>query len=148
MPDYAAAVAAIKTRAASNWTTTPLGFLNEADPAKEDSQGEPTPWVLCEIVSSGSTVVGTGTPGNQTIVYDGLIKFYVFIPAGTAGTGIGFTHAVALGDLFKNKLFYNDTPGFYVRTGFPYVEDGDAGSEDGNWFGVTATIPFEYWHRG
>lgn len=147
MADYAGAIEAIKSLALT-WTTAPIGFLNEAAPSTVDENGNPAPWVLVEVVSLGSDVLGSGVPGNHVISYDGLIKAYVFIPTGTIGTGVGFTHAVAIGEIFKNKLFYNDTPGCYVRTGYPRVEDGNASSEDGNWFGVTATIPFSYWHRG
>lgn len=149
MSDYAGAIAAIKARAVTLWTATPLGFLNEAAPTTVDENGNNAPWVLFEIVSLGSDVLGNGVPGNHVIAYDGLIKAYVFIPSGTIGTDVGFTHAVAFGEIFKNVIFYNDgTPGCYVRTGYPRVEDGNAGSDDGNWFGVTAVVPFSYFHRG
>lgn len=147
MSDYTGAVAALKTRLVDNWTTTPFGFVNEAPPATMDANGSTIPWVLCEVVSLGSAVRGAGTPNNHVIVYDGAVKLYVFVPDG-AGTETGLAYAVALGDIFKNQVIYDTGNGCYVRTGYPSVEDGNAGSDDGLWFGVTASIPFEYWHRG
>ncbi len=147
MADYVGALAAIKARVTGNWTTTPLAFSNENMPDPKDTDGNPVPWVFFEIVSSGSDVVGSGVPGNQVIRYQGLIKCHVFVPTDT-GIEVGFTHSVALGDIFKNQVFYNDTDGHYVRTLFPRIDEGTANSDDGLWYSVTATIPFEYWHRG
>lgn len=147
MTDYVGAVAAIKAMLVANWTTTPIAYANERALDAVDDNGDPVPWLFCEIISSGSDVVGSGVPGNQVILYQGLIKLHVFIPTGT-GIETGFTHAVALGDIFKNQVFYNGTAGRYVRTLFPRIGEGEANSEDGAWFSVTATIPFEYWHRG
>lgn len=146
MPDYVGALAAIKSRLLENWTATPVGFINETSPETTDENSNPAPWVLAEIVSSGSTGPSMGTPGNQIYIYEGLIKLHVFVPAGS-GIETGFTHAVALGEIFRNKLFYDETPGYYVRTWTPRIDEGDASSDDGLWFGVTATINFEYWHR-
>lgn len=147
MPDYVGAVAAIKTRLVDNWTTTQIAYANETTLNPTDTNGNPTPWVFCEIVSSGSNIVGAGTIGSQTIVYDGMIKLHVMVPVGT-GIETGFTYAVALGEIFRNQLLYTATAGRYVRTLTPRIDEGDANSEDGLWFSVTATIDFEYWHRG
>lgn len=147
MADYVGAVAAIKTRLIDNWTTTQVVYANENGLNPVDDNGTPTPWVFAEIISTGSSIVGTGTTGNQTIVYDGLIKLHVMVPVGT-GIETGFTHAVALGEIFRNQVFYTATAGRYVRTLVPRIDEGNANSEDGLWFSVTATIEFQYWHRG
>lgn len=159
--DYAGAVAAIKQRFVDNWSpggvdTTPYGFVNEDDPTSTDIGGKAIPWVLFDIVSAGSHTVGRGVPGDNVIVYDMLIKGHVFVPL---GTGLGETdgalaYAIAIGEIFRNKIFYNTvTAGRYVRSGYdangqPRISDGDITSDDGEWFTVTATIPAEYWHRG
>lgn len=157
--DYAGACAAIRARFVSGWTVddalvTPVAFVNEAsDPPVDPDNGNPIVWVFFEIVHNGSFVIGSGTPGAQTIVYDGLVKGHVFVPVGQ-GVDDGLAKAVAIGELFRNRLFYDDvTAGCYVRSGFdiggqPRIDQGDASSDDGQWFAVTATIPFEYWHRG
>lgn len=158
--DYAGALAAIKQRFVDQWTTggrptTPIAFVNEAAPSMVDpASGNPVPWVMFELLSSSSTNMGSGVPGNQVIAYDGLIKAHVFVPT---GAGDGTTDAVAgamplalaAGEIFRNKVFFDGvTPGCYVRTLTPRIDEGDATSNDGAWFAVTAAIPFEYWHRG
>lgn len=155
--DYAGAIAAIKQKFIDGWgTTTPYGFVNEIDPTMDDGDGNPTIWVLFEVVSLGSRINGSGKAGSQVIVYSGLIKAHVFAPTGS-GTGEAsgaMSKALAIGELFRNQLFYNGvTDGCYVRSGYdrndpPRIEEGDVNSVDGEWFSISAVIPFEYWHRG
>lgn len=148
MSDYTGALAAIRNRFDANWTTTPKAYLNEGEPVTTDINNNPAPWVFYEIISSGSSVIGSGKSLSQTIVYEGFIKLHVFVPTGTGlETGIGY--AVSLGEIFRSKKFYdNDADGCYVRTWTPSIEDGESASDDGLWFRITASIPFEYWHRG
>lgn len=156
--DYAGAVAAIKQRFVAQWVTdaaptTPIAFVNEAAPSLVNvADGNPVPWVMFEVVSSSSTNMGSGVPGSQVIAYDGMVKAHVFV---STGSGDGTTDAgamplaLAAGEIFRNKVFFDDvTPGCYVRTLTPRIDEGDVTSNDGKWFAVTATIPFEYWHRG
>lgn len=158
--DYAGACAAIWQRFEDNWkiagtAITPVKTVNDpaADTPVDPTQKNPIAWVLFEIVHGESDIVGSGTPGQQTIVYRGFIKGYVFTPI-KSGTDDGLAKAVAIGEIFRNKLFYNDvTGGCYVRTGYakdgqPRINAGDVTSDDGQWFTTTATIPFEYWHLG
>lgn len=153
MPDYAGALAAIRSRLEANWTDTPIAWLNEDPPETVDEDDKPTPWVFCEITGTGADIRGAGSPGDHVWLYTGLIFLHVFVPTG-AGADIGYQHAVALGEIFRTQEFYNSTPGYAVRTGVveggsgPRIDAGDSGSDDGQWFRVTATIPFEYWHRG
>lgn len=160
--DYAGAVAAIKQRFIDNWQTagvptTPYGFVNEAAPATVDADNNPTIWVLFEIVSVNRTMLGLGTPGNHVIIYDGLIKGHVFVPTGNGIgeiAGGGVQKALALGEIFRNALFYDAvTAGCFIRSGYdlqgpPRIEQGDVTSDDGEWFATMATIPFEFWWRG
>lgn len=154
--DYAGAIAAIKQRFIDNWltggvATTPVKYVNGDGIVTTDSQGNPIPWVLFEIVNAGSRVEGFGSAGNNTVVYYGLIKGHVFTRI-TSGPEDAYAKALAIGEIFRNKVFFDAvTPGCFVRSGYrldgpPRVDEGDASSDDGNWFAVTATIPFEYWH--
>lgn len=158
--DYAGACAAIRQRFTDSWKVsgvpiTPVKSVNEptAEPPVDPIEKNPIPWVLFEIVHSDSEIVGSGTPGQQTIIYRGIIKGYVFTPI-DSGTDDGLAKAVAIGEIFRNKLFYNSvTAGCYVRSGYakdgqPRINAGDVTSDDGQWFTTTATIPFEYWHLG
>jgi hypothetical protein len=156
--DYAGACAAIQQRFETNWKVgevliTPVNYVNKSGQPAVDVSGNPTVWVLFEILHVSSAIVGSGTPGQQTIVYSGMIKGHVFVPD-NSGTDDGLAKALAIGEIFRNKLFYNDvTAGCYVRSGYdkngqPRIDEGAASSGDGQWFVVTATIPFEYWHLG
>jgi hypothetical protein len=148
MPDYAGAVAAIKARVAANWTTTPVGWGNDAnEPTKFDGSGDPSAWVYGEVINTSSDIEGVGKPGSQTWRYDGLIYLHVFVPV-SSGTVTAFQYAVSLGEIFRGALFYDNGVGDFVRSWSPRVDGGDSGSDDGLWWRVTATIPFQYWHRG
>ena len=158
--DYAGACEAIQERFTDSWKVdgvpiTPVDYVNDssAEPPVDPATNRPVAWVFFEIVHNGSYVIGSGTPGQQTTVYDGLIKGHVFTPINT-GTADGLRKAVAIGEMFRNKLFYSDvTEGCYVRSGYdkdgqPRIDGGDVTADDGQWFTTTATIPFEYWHLG
>jgi hypothetical protein len=161
MADYAGACAAIRQRFEDNWISggvplTSVKFVNDTvgnGLPIQNAAGEPIPWVFFEIVHSGSYIIGSGTPGQQTIVYDVLIKAHVFVPV-NSGVTDAFPKAVAIGEMFRNKVFYDTiTPGCYVRSGYekdgqPRIDEGDASSDDGQWFAVTATVPAQYWHMG
>ncbi len=150
--DYTGAIAAIRQRFIDNWTATPIAFVNEPAESAVDSAGNPTAWVLFEIVNNGSRIEGWGSSGNNTVIYSGMIKIHVFAPTGS-GVDDCYAKALAAGEIFRNKVFYDSvTANCYVRTGFrpeeqPRIDEGDASSDDGQWFAVTATIPFEFWTR-
>lgn len=153
MPDIAGAMAAIEQRLADNWTTTRIAYANTTPdqpwPPVDETTGNTTPWVLVEVVNttSGDGPRACGEPGNQFWLYIGLINVHVFVPL-NFGIAIPRSYASQIGDIFRNAAFYNDTPGYQVRTISPRIDGGDSGSDDGTWFRVTATIPFEYYHRG
>lgn len=154
MPDYAGAVAAIREKLEADWTTTPIAFQNEAQPALE---GVPA-WVYCEIVQNGSELHTVGTPGSRSYIDFGLISLHVFVATNQdEGEGInaGLTYAGQLSEIFRNERLYTGTSGYEVRTGLalgasdaPSISGGDSASDDGLWFGFTVNIPFQYWHLG
>lgn len=146
MPDYAGAVAAIKARLAANWATTPVAYQNE-EPPETIVDGVPVPWVYCEITNNNSELHAAGKPGSLFWIYDGLIELSVFVPIGS-GIATALQYAVALGEIFRAQTFYNETSPHLVRCWSPRVDGGESGADDGNWFRVTCTVPFEYWHRG
>lgn len=145
MADYAGAVAALRTRLLT-WTTTPIGMVNEPEPATSDANG-PIPWVMGEILGTTSRLRGAGLPGSQVWVSSGLVLAHVFVPAGS-GTATAFAHAVAIGELFRAEALYASQPPNVVRCWAPRIDGGGAGDDDGKWFRVTCTIPFDYWHQG
>ena len=145
MADIAGAIAAIRSRLESAWATTPVGWPNEARPNVTDGSGLPAPWVYAEVVWSTAGIRGVGVPGSRVVIDDGLIMLTVFVPA-DEGTATAFTYAGQLGEIFRTAQFYDGEPGTAVRCQTPRVSGGDAGSDDGMWFAVTVTIPFEFWH--
>lgn len=153
--DLAGAFDAIRAKFVAEWISAPetprtrIAFVNETPeqpwpPRAENNTLES--WVLFEIAGAGQSHGGFGTPGAQTYTYDGIINIHVFTPA---AAGVAIALALAAGEIFKNKTFYGDvSPGCYVRTGVPSVDGGGEGDERGAYHRISATIPFEYWHRG
>ena len=157
MADYAGAVAAIRAKFVAEWISAPdmprtvITFVNETpeDPwPPKNTAGQFEPFVLLEVVLNDVDHPGTGTPGKQVYVYRGLIQVHVFVPV---NTGVATAHelAVAAGEIFRNKLFYNGvTDGCYLRSWSPGIDGGGRGDDDGAWFRVSATTQFEYYHLG
>jgi hypothetical protein len=151
MADYAGAVAAIKQRFIDNWKVgadpkTPIVFQNagsEYDPSSNTQQ----PWVYFEVLGSSSSLRGVGTPGSQTWLYRGFILGHVFVPVNT-GADLAQEYAVAIGEIFRAKGFYNDGNGAIVRTWSPQTDGGASDADNGNWWRVTCEIPFEFYYRG
>lgn len=157
MVDYAEAMAAIEAKLAAEWTATPIGYANPT-PAETpepwppiDDVGNPAPFVVIEVKSTDANIVGTGTPGNQTICDDGMIVVSALVPSNT-GRALARQNAVAIGEIYRNKKFYDATPGAYIRSWTPKVGEGAPaaieGAVSGNYYCVSVTIPFEFWHRG
>lgn len=150
MPDYPGAKAAIRARLEANWSTTRITYQNET-PAEPwppmDVNAVLQSWVNLEIIGTGHWIVGIGVPGNRVWRYDGDILVHVFTPVGS-GLDLGDKYANQIGEIFRAKQFYNEVPGFGVRTLAPSIDDGGSADDDGNWFRTTMTCEFTYWHRG
>lgn len=150
MADYAGAKAAIRSRLEAGWTTTRITYQNEQPAAPwppVDVDGVLLPWVNLEIASLGSQIWTFGTKGNRGWRYNGIIYVHVFTPVG-GGDAQANDLAVAAGEIFRAAKFYDNGAGSYVQSLSPQVDDGDSGSDDGNWFRVTTSVDFTYWHRG
>lgn len=154
MADFAGAVRATKDKLDAEWTTTRILHRNEQPaqpwPPLDDVNGELAPFVFAEVVGLAADINGFGTPGNQVVRDDGQILLTIFVPVGW-GEDVLHQHAVALGEIFRNKKFYDADPNAYVRSWTPRITDGAsaaaAGVPNGNWFGKVVTIPFEFYHR-
>jgi hypothetical protein len=148
MADYAGAVAAMRSTFVTGWAArTPIAYQNE------DFADQTTPWVFFEVINSDSELRGAGTPGAHVWLYRGNIFVHVFVPLGY-GSADAHTYAVAAGEIFRAKQFYDTTPGYAVRTGIgpngegPQTDGGGSDADDGNWWRVTMSIPFEFYYRG
>jgi len=158
MGTYAGAKEAIAERLAANWTTTRITYQNKPPVAPwppRDGNNILVPWAHLEIASSDSQMHGAGKPGSQVWVTDGLIIVHVFVPSGD-GDATATEYANTIGEIFRAKVFYNNGDGCYVRTWAPRVDEGGPvksesdieWANNGAWFRVSMTVPFEYWHRG
>jgi hypothetical protein len=151
--DYAGAKAAIRARLAGAWTTTRITYQNEQPAAPwppvtgSGTNAVLQPWVQLEIKDLGSQIWEFGTATNRGWRYDGIIYVHVFVPVGT-GDATAEQYAVQIGEIFRAAKFYDDGLGSCVRTLSPEVGNGGPGDDDGNWFCVTASVDFTYWHRG
>jgi hypothetical protein len=151
--DIAGALAAIEAWLTANWTATPIAFenLDPADPSQPwppvDGNGAPVAWVFCELVDVDPKMVGFGKPGSQTIIEQGLIKLYVMVQKG-GGLADARVKATALGEIFRQKEFFNSDPTARVRTRTPRVGRDPLISEDGNSIcGASCSVPYEFWHQ-
>lgn len=152
---YAGAVTALRSQFVAAWVVdgeprTRVAFVNETPIAPwppKDAESNLAPWVLFEVESNGVDHPGTGTPGAQVYLYRGHVNVHAYVPVNT-GTDAAFALAVAAGEIFRNRLLYDDvTPGCYLRAWAPEVDGGGQGDDDGAWFRASARVPFEYFHR-
>lgn len=154
MPDYAGAVAAIKQRLRDNFTACRVEEEN-LTPAQPwppiDDNAIPQPFVVVEVTANSSDIQGVGAPGAQLNVDYGHVRAHVCVETGS-GNALAQQLATQIAAIFRNKEFYNETQGFCVRTWRPYTDPG--GISEIEWEGVTAgqywrvtmTAEFEYWH--
>ncbi len=152
MADYAGAAAAIKQRLRDLWTTTRVVEREERleNWPPVDTNGDPAPWVFIEVVVTDARQTSTGSPGSSWHNDEGWVHVQVFDePKRTLARATQY--ATDIGELFRNKQFYADTPGYAVRTWTPRVSEGGAsaaieGFDAKAWAGVTMSVPFEYLH--
>lgn len=149
MADFAGAKAAIRQRLVEGWTATPITYQNKTPDVwpPKDADGLSTAFVNLEVATTRSDMRGAGKPGSQVWLDEGFVYVHVFVPTGD-GDADATEHAVAIGELFRGAKFYDDTPGHCVRTWAPRIDGGGSGDDDGNWFRVTMSVPFQYWHLG
>jgi hypothetical protein len=148
MADYAGAVAAIRARLVANWTTTPIAFQNENfDPPTDPNDGASLPWVFLEVLGNTSEVRTFGLPGSHEWLYLGHILVHVFVPV-NSGVESAQQYASEIGEIFRAKEFCNGDPGSAVRSWSPRTDGGETSDDEGNWFRVTMTCPFEFLYRG
>lgn len=146
--DLTGALAAIEQRLIDNWTTSRivLDATNPGDPWPHvDANGVPLPWVFMELLDIDASIIGFGTPTNQTVLDRGLVKFHVMVPT-QEGLSRARTHAVAIGEIFRQQQFYNSEAGVAVRTLTPKI-GREASVDEGNYVSMTCTVPYEFYHR-
>lgn len=136
------ALAAIRARAETLWpgleATVPLAFPNDGFGPPIDSQGRPLPWVMIEVTwnPGASGFASIGAPGDNLARRAGHIWAYAFV-----GKGDGEARAHELiadaASIFEGQ----DFSGIVCQAMEP---GGPVDSEDGNYFGQSASVPFDF----
>lgn len=144
MADYAGAVAAMRARFEAAALGVPTEYQNEDPPQSPWPPSPAVPWIYFEVIQASSELRGVGLPGNQTWLTTGNIFAHVFAEKGWALPD-HLRIAGLAGEVFRAATFYVSAPGAKVVCGAPSIQGGGAASDDGNWFGVTVAIPFEFY---
>lgn len=149
MADYAGAVAAMRARFAAAWLETPITYQNEDPPQSPwppvDGENKSKPWVYFEVVASQSDIRGAGLPGDNVWLTTGFIFMHVFTPLGY-GLPESLRLAGVAGEIFRAATFYQDDAGAKVRCMAPNIDGGRSDADNGNWFRVTCSVPFEFFY--
>jgi hypothetical protein len=140
-----AARAAIRSFVESRFTAAPLVWPNERTFAPD----VPAAFVAVEVIGLDNAIRGVGDPSNRLFIHSGLIMAHCFAVFGT-GSGAADTMADALADLLTRQdiLISGAAESPLVRTEDPTTHDGELGSEDGNYWRVTVSVPFDFYYWG
>jgi Bacteriophage related domain of unknown function len=145
MADYAGAVAAMRARFEAAWAATTLAQFQNEDPPATPWPPENVPWVYFEVIQTASAERGVGLPGSKLWLTTGNVFVHVFVPLGYGlPAQLALTHQA--GEIFRAATFYQDsTSGAKVVCGAPSEPGGASNADNGNWFGLTVSIPFEFY---
>jgi hypothetical protein len=144
MADYAGAVAAMRARFVAAWgTTTPVQYQNEDPPQEPWPPSPAVPWVYFEVIETQTKLIGGGPVGARTWFTVGNIFVHVMVPKGYA-LPAQLALAEQAGTIFRAATFYTSDPTAKVTTIAPSTDGGDSNADNGNWFAMTVSIPFEF----
>lgn len=128
------AVAAVRARAESLWpaleSAVPLAWPNE------NFEPPLAPFVTIEVRWNGGDFQSIGAPGNNIARREGHIWCFAFIPQG-AGESRAHELAGKAAGIFEGQ----DFSGVVCQAAMP---GGATDSEDGNYFGQSAAVPFVF----
>lgn len=131
MTAFAAAASQIRARMNANFTAAPIAWENAPHQPNDDA------FVFFEVVSGGSEQVSIGSPNARLYRHAGVIQAHVFVPTGK-GTKLALEHADTIAAIFRGQSF-NGVLCFAPRLGNAAQAD-----DDGKWYRVTVSIPFQY----
>ncbi len=126
------AASAIRSRMQANWSATPIVW--------ENTPSEPTPgtaFVFLEILNADAFQASIGAPTSRLYRHTGVIQAHVFTPV-NKGTKDALQHADAIAAIFRGQTFSG------VLCFAPRIGGGELADDDGNWWRVTVSIPFQF----
>jgi len=142
---YDGAVAAIQQRMQANWAeNVPVSYQNDQPPQEPWPPSDGSPFVYFEVLGTKSDIYAAGLPGSQLWRYLGLIHAHVFVPV-NSGSALAQQYAREIGDIFRNKQFYNSIPPNFVWTLSPQTDGGGPADDVAGYWRVTCTIPFQFY---
>lgn len=141
----APAVAAIKAYLAAGFSSCPVRWQNEDFKPPVDN-GRPAIYLEAEIIGGRNALEAFGKPGSRLFIHPGLIRFYVLARKGS-GIEAALTIADELSLLFQRAEFGRSGDQL-VRTQDFSVYDGVASVEDGNYFVLMTSVPFDFYYAG
>lgn len=132
---------AVKTRAETLWPTVEPDVAVTFENARSftvptDADGKRLPWLLVEVDWIDGDQESIGAPGGNLVRYLGNIFVHAFIPRGTGASRAHQLAARAMA-IFASK----DFGGLVTQAGKPI---GPNSSEDGQYFGQSAWVPFQF----
>ena len=124
---------AVRAKLAAEWSGCAIAWPNEAFEAAEQ-----VPWAFCEVQGNGSSRTAFNSAGKRVAADDGLLMIDVFVPVGT-GDQEAKALAQGISEVLAMQVF--DAADCRITCGAPFVGQGEAGSDDGMWFRVSASVP-------
>lgn len=136
----------------SGFTAWPVKWPNErltgyaldegAKPIGAD--GRKISFVEYEQIGGRTTQQSFGSSGNRVERSPGLLRFYFLVPEGE-GTSEAISKADTMGSLFELQEFRLDD-GTMLITYEPSVSQNVAGVEDGSYWVLMLSIPYDYYY--
>lgn len=125
--------AAVTARLTSMFNAAPVrtANTNEADPDLNSG-----PFVVIEFPGGTAEQITIGAPGNNVFRERGAFMVHVFVPSGS-GEQAARVMAGQIAAIYRGKSFSG------VDCGAPYPPGDDTGP-NGNWFGSSFSIPYQY----
>ena len=125
---------ALRGRMESEWDVAGVAVhYQNVTPAQQPN----SPFVFFEILWGEAFKASIGSPGAELYRHPGVLMVHAFVKTNT-GTKRLIEIAGRVAEIFRTQRFGG------VRTETPSIGRPGPGSEDGNWYRVTVSIPFTY----
>jgi uncharacterized protein DUF4128 len=134
---------AIRAYIEAGFTAAPLLWPNE----RHSDTATPQSFVAVEVKGATNNIRGIGLPGSRLFIHGGVIMAHVFVPFGVGqATGDDLADAIAL--LLTRKDIPAPSGVQVVRTEDPSTYDGELSDEDGNYWRISVSVPFDFYYSG
>lgn len=136
---------AIRKLITENFTAIPASRHSYPNDDQFKLPSPPAHWLRVEVQGTENRVHSVGSPGNRLFLHDGIAWLHVFAPFGTGEDEAG-AFADQLGTLLQRRDIPAPTVPQIVRTEDPSVNPGERDSENGNWYRISVSVPFQFFY--